>query len=732
MAHQLIFTSLEKTLLGGAGYGVAAETPHFPRALADDLSKLAGYAEIYPARDANRQWNPVNYFYVKHSHWFVLGRLSSADNDYSERSNFLGQFYCLEASELHEAGPAALLQALPFEASFQGPARMLAPCVLPNLPPASSLVCKQWADLVGDAGWGGVFAQRLKNEPTVSALYDRTLHGEKSLALVAESIALLDPADRWAITFSTHVDGFPRGNQVHLRMLQQGAEHTRDFKAQAHGFDLTKTNWGQPQKSPWVEMARTGIRPAHWGPPAVPPAPHAGSTERSGSRHKLDLDHGAKAPAHASEKGHSVTSKSKSDPGLNHPPVAGKGSKGKSSAKVPGLAIPPTPFPSSKTPSWIYGAAVLGIFLAFGLGVITGMQMSRTSLEESAEHARHHEEQLKDQEKSIQDLTEKNAALTTQKEGLEATALQSAKDKEALQKYKDFLVGNGKDQANLLSKASEKDEENLKSARQSLQNLAENSQSYLAHKDRITRMTELEKSYKLYKELEEAKKTIINDPVMDESLRSGLSFDKKFQSVIADRMKQKEETANDLSLLKSSLSAINSALDKKPYKLLGTKEDLFGEKALEETYPSLFTEKTGEFKIDGKNKKEYFDSILDDKKTGPEMAQERNALAEMILSMSKTCATTGVIMVDNKISYPLVRFLTNQGERIKAFGDKRFQGTENLAVFEQLKTVIDKLIELKGKKAPPTPTTRKGGPPYPNSGQHSRAMSSSLWDNGNG
>ncbi len=701
MAHQLIFTSLEKTLLGGSGYGIAAQTPHLPRVLAEELSKLAGYVEIYPARDANRQWNPFNYFFWKVSQWYVLGRLSSAENDYSGRFNFLGEFFCLESSELPEAGPAALLQALPFHESFQGPARMLGPCNLPTIQPPASLVCKQWADASGDAGWGGAFAKKLKNEPTVWVLYDRTLHGEKSLALVAEAMALLDPADRWSTTFSTHVEGFPKGNQVHLRMLQQGADQTRDFKAHLDCFDLTKTNWPQPGRSSWVEMARTGIRPAHWKSPASPSdlgshdAPHS---EPLGSRPHGHTEQGGFASA--GDQGHLLphASAPKAVPPSYHPPIAAKDGKGKSSVRLPRLVETPQPTSISGTPWWLYLAAAIGVFLAFGLGLATGIQISRSGLEESTALGKDQKWQIEEQEKSILDLTEKNAALTMQKEGLEKAVAIANEEKANFKKYRDFLIGNGPNQAKLVGKVSDKDDENLKSALESLNSLNENSRLYVINKDRISRLAGLEKSFKLYLELETAKKNIIDDPIIDETLRAGLSFDERFKGLIADKIKQKNELANKESFLKNNLKELNDIIDKKEYKLSGTKEDLFGKEQLELLNPMLFTEKTAEFSIAGKDNDNYFKEKIIPETNDQSINNEKSALAKLLLSMGNTAATSSIILVDNKISYPIVRFLTNQGADIKKFGDKSFNKAEDIAIFEKLKIVIDELIKFKNKK----------------------------------
>jgi len=263
MAHQLIFTSLPRTLIGGSGYGIAAHTPNLPKILVEEITRLAGYTEIYTGANPDKTWNPINYFHTKVGNWHILGRISHAENDYSGRSNYLGQFLVLEPSELAACGPVSLLLHFPFLRKFEGEARLLLPCVLPRVALSASKECHLWTESTGDAGWAGVLADRMRTNQPAFMLYGKALHGTKSLALLGEALALLPSEEQWGITFCTHQDGFPKANTTRVRLLQEGGPGTRDFRALADCLDLTLEKRGRAPFGAMTEFARTGTPPAN-------------------------------------------------------------------------------------------------------------------------------------------------------------------------------------------------------------------------------------------------------------------------------------------------------------------------------------------------------------------------------------------------------------------------------------------------------------------------------------
>jgi hypothetical protein len=256
--HQIIFTSLPKTLTGGSGYGIAAATPDCPRLALEEVTKLAGYSEIYPASHPSKDQNPINYFFVKQSGFYILGRLSSAPNDYSGRFNYLGQFYIFGAESLPDCGPAELLKSLPFIDRFEGEARYLTPTSLPIIPKKGPIVCKSWQQWMGNAGWAGAAADQIMSGSQINILYATECRGQEALNLLAELFTLLPKPSIWQTTFATHVEGFPKGTATRIRMLQNGDRKTQDFQKLSNLFDMTKVSNNPLAETPLVAQARTG------------------------------------------------------------------------------------------------------------------------------------------------------------------------------------------------------------------------------------------------------------------------------------------------------------------------------------------------------------------------------------------------------------------------------------------------------------------------------------------
>lgn len=246
---------------GESGFGILAESPMVPKILSEEISRLPAYIEIYPGNDPDGSLKPVNFFYYKFDKWYILGKIEPTGNDSPGGFNFLGQFFALDIFELQDCGPVAILGVLPFVKSFEGEPRILPPCVIPMVPNPAKEICNQWASVTGDAGWAGVLAENLQSHQPSSVLYDKSLHGIRCLGLIGESLSLLSPGNRWNVTFSTHVDWFPRVNQVKLRMLQQGSDLSNQFKANSHFINLTQKPMPPARGGELVTAARNGDHP---------------------------------------------------------------------------------------------------------------------------------------------------------------------------------------------------------------------------------------------------------------------------------------------------------------------------------------------------------------------------------------------------------------------------------------------------------------------------------------
>jgi hypothetical protein len=179
------------------------------------LEQLAAYRHVHPQGSGR---NPVIYAYrcVRGDAGVlnVLGRTLDAGNDFSNRSNKLAHLIVVdpaEATALRGSSPAAVLAAIEgrLASVWQGgPEERSTPVALPG-PAVQAMACRRWHNVKGDAGWGGLLAQRamrgqasLVIAPDCSPTWCRTL-----LELFHEVLALIPADSRWRTTFETTVIG---------------------------------------------------------------------------------------------------------------------------------------------------------------------------------------------------------------------------------------------------------------------------------------------------------------------------------------------------------------------------------------------------------------------------------------------------------------------------------------------------------------------------------------------
>jgi hypothetical protein len=215
MAKEIIVTSVPRGInLGRTGFQVVMRTAGISDGVMSSLEQLAVYRHV-PEKSGR---NPVIYSYrlVRGTtgQLHVLGRTVDAGNDFSNRSNKLAHLLSVDPAELstlRNSSPAAVLAAIEGRLATVwqgGPEERVSPFALPS-PPVQPAVCSRWAGVTGDAGWGGVLAQRaMRGQPSLviapdcSPAWCRTL-----LELFQEVYALLPPENRWRTTFDTTVIG---------------------------------------------------------------------------------------------------------------------------------------------------------------------------------------------------------------------------------------------------------------------------------------------------------------------------------------------------------------------------------------------------------------------------------------------------------------------------------------------------------------------------------------------
>lgn len=274
MALELVYTSAVRGVKPGThGFCTVACSRTLPAPLAATLESLSGYRHLYPPESENARFNPIVRshltFLFSGRPLHLLSRIADAGLDYSKRTNKLAHHLALGGGELISAGPAELFaQPGLFAESWTGePVTYPTERTIPKLEKAAE-VCRSWEQTTGDAGWGGVLA--------ASAISGRSAglvlppHFDP-FPLLREAIALIPPADRWRVTFSTFFTKLPPGIDCLWRCVALDAPEEALVRAVPKTLliDLTRP-LGSPDRFATDPTARTLIETARKGPSAAP------------------------------------------------------------------------------------------------------------------------------------------------------------------------------------------------------------------------------------------------------------------------------------------------------------------------------------------------------------------------------------------------------------------------------------------------------------------------------
>lgn len=262
MSQELIYTSSQLGLKPGSrGFCTVAATAGLaPQKLAL-LESLSGYRHTQSPTGAAHPGNPIVFSHlILPSRESLLSRIADAGLDYSGRTNKIAHHILIEGSEQPFAGPASILAASgSMISTWTGDPRMLAQRNLPtgSLPQGP---CTEWKRITGDAGWAGALAQSAASGTATDA-YIVFESNMDCLPLIEEALSLLQPADRWRVTFSTFFTSLPPNIPCQWKCVLKGSKehqaippHNRVLK-----LDLT-SSLGRAPDSPLVEAARTGVR----------------------------------------------------------------------------------------------------------------------------------------------------------------------------------------------------------------------------------------------------------------------------------------------------------------------------------------------------------------------------------------------------------------------------------------------------------------------------------------
>lgn len=264
MIYEQISTSAPKCLDGNAGFGTVAQTTGMPPAISQTLNALSGYTHRFPMGSPK---NPVVFLHTVRNRLHVLSRIADCGKDYSGRTNRIAHHIVLDEAGIRPLtqGPTTLLQHYPFQTSWNQDPQVLPPRSLPPLSsPVPHFPLPSWQRL-GDAGWGGMLAERIEAGQTVNVVFEPVTN---MLPLLDEAFSLLPLPLRWQISFSTYFIKTQEtpDSSIRVRCLLAGSDEMAYTKMpNSWTLDLRALQ-GSPTGS-YAEWAKTG--------PKTPSAPSA-------------------------------------------------------------------------------------------------------------------------------------------------------------------------------------------------------------------------------------------------------------------------------------------------------------------------------------------------------------------------------------------------------------------------------------------------------------------------
>ncbi|MBT3377674.1 MAG: hypothetical protein HN742_42180 [Lentisphaerae bacterium] len=265
MAHELIYTSAHKGLQPGTrGFCTVAHTRGMRSETVRLLESISAYKNLYSGLDARAGLNPPS---ISHHHFTlgglamsVLSRVAPALADHTQRSNKIAHHVVLRRRERSSVGPAWVCARDGFfvESWADEPALLEMPKEIPD-GEQGDLRATTWESLTGDAGWAGTLAYTILSRPnTPSILLFEP--GMDMMALVSEALSLIEPEQRWEVTFNTYFTSLPAGASCAIRCCVADTDGLREARRNMRSLviDLTKPLGPPPSENALVECARTG------------------------------------------------------------------------------------------------------------------------------------------------------------------------------------------------------------------------------------------------------------------------------------------------------------------------------------------------------------------------------------------------------------------------------------------------------------------------------------------
>ncbi|MFH0880966.1 MAG: hypothetical protein V2A34_14720, partial [Lentisphaerota bacterium] len=285
-----------------SGFTTVAYTEGMPPTLILACESLSAYRHVFHPGDRQEAKNPVLFSHAVVAglgkEFSVISRVSACGADYSGRTNKLAHHMVLSPEHRVSQGPARLMM----RSDLLRKEWTRAPAILPFSPwfwserDPENCHAAAWEKRTGWAGWAGVLAGSYYKQPRrpVYLLFEP---GMDLLPLIAESLDLLPPAERWKVTFSTYFTAAPQSSECLWRCCLS----TPDFLARiCRQPDTLILDLASPLDPPsnmdsvWIQSAVSGVRfeeraPAlssvEAQPPMLPPAdlPHATALQQVAS-----------------------------------------------------------------------------------------------------------------------------------------------------------------------------------------------------------------------------------------------------------------------------------------------------------------------------------------------------------------------------------------------------------------------------------------------------------------
>jgi hypothetical protein len=268
MIQELIYTSVPKGLEPDSqGFCTVAQTVGTSPPLSQAMKLLSGYRHIFPIGDERKPFNPSVFMHVIRRvggvDLHIVSRVSDCGVDYTHRSNLIAHHLAFEERDWLklQCDPLALFSlAGLFKTSWQENPHEIA--TSPKIPSVKVMLrrCDNWERQLGDAGWGGVLAERIERGDPVSLIFDPKI---KVAPLLEESFAILPLETRWKTTFSTFFmksQEPPNANKIQIKCILAGSDEEAYKKLTPNTLviDLRQKQTTEPTGI-YVETARTGI-----------------------------------------------------------------------------------------------------------------------------------------------------------------------------------------------------------------------------------------------------------------------------------------------------------------------------------------------------------------------------------------------------------------------------------------------------------------------------------------